>query len=67
VPGVTAGIAIALLLGRLVSSLLFEIAAADAKTFAMVACVLALVSAFGCLIPAWRAAKLDPLKALRND
>jgi putative ABC transport system permease protein len=55
------------LLGRLVSNLLFEIGATDAATLGGVAGILTAVSALACLVPALRAANLDPLKAIRDE
>jgi predicted permease len=66
-PGVAIGIAIALGLGHFVSSLLFEIGATDPLTLGGVVGVLTSVSAVACLVPAWRAANVDPLKALREE
>jgi len=61
------GLAMALALGRVVSTLLYGVAATDPLTFGGTAVVLALVAALACLLPAARAAKLDPLRALRNS
>jgi ABC-type antimicrobial peptide transport system permease subunit len=63
-----AGIAIGLLgafaLTRLLASLLFGIGATDANTFILIPILLAAVSFLACFVPARRAAKLDPIKAL---
>ena len=65
--GGAAGIAGALAIGRALSSLLYGVSAVDAPAFA-VATTLALVTAFAaCLLPARRAASLDPLAGLRAD
>ena len=54
-------------LGRLVSGLLYGVAANDVATLATAAIALALFAAAACVIPALRASRIDPLKALRAD
>ena len=48
-------------------SLLYGVGAADPLTFALVAGLLATVSAIACAIPAVRAARVDPMLVLRNQ
>jgi ABC-type antimicrobial peptide transport system permease subunit len=64
--GIVAGIAGALLLARLVASLLFGIGAADPLSFTAAALLLALVALAAVYFPARRAAVLDPVTALRE-
>jgi putative ABC transport system permease protein len=65
--GVALGLVAAVLLTRLLRGLLFEVAATDPATHAAVAGVIAAVALAACSIPARRAARLDPLEALRNE
>ena len=63
--GLVIGMAGAILLTRLLTTLLFEIEPTDALTFLAVSTVLLMVAVVACLMPARRAASVDPIVALR--
>ncbi len=63
--GVAVGSAAAIALTRLISGLLFGVSVRDPLTFVVVALLLASVALLACWIPARRAAKVDPMVALR--
>jgi predicted permease len=65
--GIVVGLAGALLLTRLMTTLLFGVTATDAVTYVTVALGLVIVALFACCIPARRATKVDPLVALRFE
>jgi putative ABC transport system permease protein len=65
--GVCLGLVAALAAGRLVRTLLFGVAPADALTFASVAALLLGVAVVACLAPAQSAARIDPARVLRDE
>jgi putative ABC transport system permease protein len=65
--GLTLGLAGALMVTRLMTSVLYGVSATDAATFASVTFLLSLIALLACYIPARRATKVDPLTALRHD
>jgi putative ABC transport system permease protein len=58
---------LALLLGQVVSTLLFGISGRDPLTLAGVSLILTTIALLACYIPARRAARVDPLIALRYE
>jgi putative ABC transport system permease protein len=50
-----------------ISALLYGVQPLDASVFAAVAILLLTVAVVACLLPAWRASRLDPMQALRNE
>jgi predicted permease len=66
-PGLAAGIAAALGAARLVSGMLFHVSAADPATFAAAVMFLGLVAVIASYLPAARATRLDPMRAIRRQ
>ncbi len=65
--GVMLGAAAALLLTHLLGNLLYKVSPRDPVVFGCAFAVMALVSVAACLLPAWRAARTDPMRALRTQ
>jgi hypothetical protein len=65
--GGAVGLVGALLVSRLMGSLLFEVSPADPLTLAGACTVLLVVSVVAAYVPAWRATRIDPREALRAD
>ena len=65
--GVAIGIVGALVLGRAVASLVFQVKPSDPLTFSGVVVLLGIIALLACVIPAYRASRVDPVVALRNE
>ncbi len=65
--GLVLGLAAALGLSRFLASMLFEINATDPATFIVASVVLFGVAVMACWLPARRAARVDPMEALRSE
>ena len=65
--GLTLGLAGAAAATRMISSLLYGVAPLDATVFVAVTTLLLAVAGIACLLPAWRASRVDPVIALRYE
>jgi ABC-type antimicrobial peptide transport system permease subunit len=65
--GIALGVCVALALTRLVANLLFDVSPNDPVTLVTVVSVLAATALLAGGIPAWRAARIDPVSALRQE
>src|SRR5208282_5711557 len=65
--GLVVGLAASLEAGQLMRDLLYEIGPLDPAVYAVVATTLLAVAAFACIVPAWRASRVDPMQALRAE
>jgi putative ABC transport system permease protein len=61
------GLGGAYLVGRAMQSTLYGVGAMDGRAFAVVALILVAAALVACLLPAWRASRVEPIEALRYD
>jgi putative ABC transport system permease protein len=67
VVGLLLGTGAALVLTRLIGTLLYGVTPSDPLTYGAAALTLAGAALIACLMPAWRAARVDPAVTLRNE
>ena len=67
ITGIVIGVVVAVGLSQLLRSVLFEVSPTDPLTFVAIPASLLIVALLACLIPARRATKIDPMRALRAD
>jgi predicted permease len=65
--GVVAGLALSLLAGKLLASVLYKVSGVDPFVFLTATAVMAVVSLLACYLPALRASRVDPMVALRYE
>jgi putative ABC transport system permease protein len=65
--GLVLGLAASAAVVRQIQSMLYQTSPLDPAVFAAVAAVLLAVAIIACLLPAWRAAHIDPMRALRTE
>jgi ABC-type antimicrobial peptide transport system permease subunit len=65
--GIAAGVAIALLLTRYMTGMLFGVTPLDPMTYVASAGILLMAAVMATWLPAWRASSVDPVIALRSD
>ena len=65
--GVAIGLAGALALGRVLSSVIYGVSTRDLATFSTVALVMTAVGLLACTLPAYRATRVDPMRTLRDE
>jgi predicted lysophospholipase L1 biosynthesis ABC-type transport system permease subunit len=65
--GAALGLVIALGIGRMLSGMLYQISPVDPVAFTLAPAVLIATALFACWLPARRAARVDPMVALRNE
>lgn len=65
--GVLLGVALSLALTRLIGEYLFKVSPRDPMAFGSAFAIMALASIAACFLPAWRAARTDPMRALREE
>ena len=64
--GIALGAAAALVLTRLLGYLLYEVSPRDPIAFAMSFAIMAVVALAATILPAWRATRIDPVRALQG-
>jgi predicted permease len=65
--GICAGVLLALALTRLMGQLLFDVSPTDPVTLSAVVLLLSLMALIACYVPAVRAMRIDPMRALRTE
>jgi putative ABC transport system permease protein len=67
VAGLLTGFVTAVLAGSLIKKFLFGVGQTDPGTFLVICLLLSISALLACFVPAWRAMRLEPMMALRNE
>ena len=67
VAGLALGLVSAVVLGRLLTRFLYGVTPSDLLTYGLATVLVGAVALAACAIPAWRAARVDPMVALRSE
>jgi predicted permease len=65
--GLVVGLGASAVVTRLIESMLYQTRALDPAVLVVVSLILLVVAAVACLLPAWRASRVDPMEALRTE
>ena len=65
--GLILGLAVVLVLARFLTSMLYGVSPSDPVTFVGISFLLAMVALLACYLPARRAARIDPMIAIREE
>lgn len=65
--GLVIGVVAALMFGRVLSGLVFGVSTTDALTYVTVSALLVFIALLASIVPAYRAARLDPIRTLRDE
>jgi predicted permease len=65
--GSAVGLSAAIISARILNSMLYQLSPLDPLSFVLATCCVVLVGGIAALLPAWRAAKVDPMVALRYE
>ena len=65
--GLTIGLVASIWAVRVIQSMLYRTQSLDPAIFTGVAATLLVVAVFACLVPAWKASRIDPMQALRTE
>ena len=64
--GIMIGTVAAVMLTRLMGNLLYKVSPRDPVAFGLAFLVMTIIALIACFLPAWRAARIDPVQALRT-
>ena len=67
VAGIVVGLVGAMWLSKFIQSMLFQVSPIDAPSLIAVAVIFLMVALLACFVPAWRASRIDPMAALRQE
>jgi ABC-type antimicrobial peptide transport system permease subunit len=64
--GLVVGVSMALALSQVIQGILYGVSAADPIALLAAVLVFSIAAGLACLLPAWRATRIDPMRTLRE-